>query len=67
MPRRATGQKVESSPTTTDETLPACFITLQSEPAAESKGAPGRYVGQWAGEVMNQAGEMLNQGPMNHL
>ena len=37
MSRRASGQKVEGSPTTTDElTLPACFITLQSELAADN-------------------------------
>ncbi|XP_014009602.1 transmembrane protein 229B isoform X1 [Salmo salar] len=37
MPCRATGQKVEGSQTTTDKlTLPTCFITLRSEPAADN-------------------------------
>ena len=42
MPRRAMGPKVEGSPTTADVlTLPACFITLRSEPAANNDQLEG--------------------------
>jgi hypothetical protein len=37
IPHRAQGQKIEGSQATTDElTLPACLITLRSEPAADN-------------------------------
>jgi hypothetical protein len=42
MPGRATGQKVEGSPTSTDKLiLPACFITLRSAPAAHNDQLEG--------------------------
>jgi hypothetical protein len=45
MPCKAMGQKVEGSPTTTDEfTLPSCFNTLQSELAADNDQLGGNQI-----------------------